>query len=58
MLHSDGLIRVTTECDKAIGLAIESRDGKGENEESNLQFEEAIRVLGDYESRFHPFHDR
>jgi hypothetical protein len=44
---------VTTACDEAIRFAIKSRDGKEENSESDHQFEEAVRLLGDYESRFY-----
>jgi hypothetical protein len=51
--RSDGLVSVIEECDKAISYAINSRSGTKESEESGHKFEEAIRYLSDYESKFH-----
>ena len=51
--RSDGLVSVIEECDNAIYYAINSRSGKAESEESEHKFEEAIRCLSAYESKFH-----
>jgi hypothetical protein len=47
------MVSVIAECDKAIHYAINLRSGKAVSEESEHQFEEAIRCMSAFESKFH-----
>jgi hypothetical protein len=46
---------VIKKCDEAISYAIDTRSGKEESQEADESFEDAIRHLKGYESKFHRY---